>query len=202
MKPYNTNKKTFKNILENKKFKNRIQIAITQANDAVKLSLYSRLTKYSFIARYPGPINKPKKINNRDLIKYQNKIKKKYNIGNTYEKNEQYGFSVKQKNMMMGTFNKSKKGKESRIAKNYIPTDNMKAVQISIPDQVNSQEPREEGNHFIQGTVNEGAKQTESMSTEVGNTVAPLVTVGSPDNGNIKFILLASSFCLYTLLYI
>lgn len=189
-------------MLKNGKYKKRIEVAITQANDAEKLALYSRLAKYSFIARYPGSINKPKNISKHDVMKHQNKLKRKYNIGNTYpdesaeeshevyetEKNGNRNFSVKENNMViLGTTNR-RKGKKS-IEKKFKPTDNMKEVQVSNAGEDSSQLSHEEDNeNLIQLSVNGSAKQTDSMAVEVGSTVTSLVAVGSPDHGNIKFI--------------
>lgn len=199
MKPYSTNKYTLKDIVKNNKYKNRIQVAITQANDAEKLPLNSRLAKYSFISRYPGSINKPKNINKHDVIKYENKMKRKYNFENTYpdsdedshetEENSKHGFSVKENNMIiLGTTNR-KKEKKSLIAKKCKPTDNTKTVQqVSAAGAGEArQEPHEEDiGNLIQVTVKESPNQTDSMAINVGSTVASLATVESLDNGNIK----------------
>lgn len=201
MKPYSTNKKTFRDILKNGKYKKRIEVAITQANDAEKLPLYSRLAKYSFIARYPGSINKPKNISKHDVMKYQNKIKRKYNIGNTYpdesadeshdvyetEKNGHHSFSVKENDMItLGTTNRQK-GKKSRIDKTFKPTDNMKETQVSNAGEDSSQISHEEDNgNLIQLTMNGSAKQTDSMAVEVDSMITSLMTVGSSDHGNIN----------------
>lgn len=208
IKPYSTYEKTFKDGLKNNKFKKRIQVAITQANDAEKLPLYSRLTKYSFIARYPGSINKPKIITKHDVIKYQNKIKRKYNYGNAYpsesaeeshkayetEENGQCGFPVKKNNVIiLGTPNRRKE-KKSGITKKYEPTYSLKPVQNSIAGEVSSQLSHEEDEkNVIQCTMNEGAQQTDSMVLQVGSAVASLVTEQSPDNGNLILIIQLAS---------
>lgn len=215
IKPYSAYAKTFKDGLKNDKFKKRIQIAITQANDAEKLPLYTRLTKYSFIARYPGSINKPKIITKHDVIKYQNKIKRKYNYGNAYpsesaekshkayetEENEQCGFPVKKNNVIiLGTPNRPKE-KKSGITKKYEPTYSLKTVQNPIAGEVSSQLSHEEDEkNVVQFTMNEDAKQTDSMVLQVGNAVASLVTEESPDNGNNVSNLLL--LCNYLLQYI
>ncbi|CAH2109306.1 unnamed protein product [Euphydryas editha] len=80
LKPYSENKKILKSVLRRKKFNKRLEVAITQADDAKNLSLSARLMKYSFIARYKGNIDSPKKITKKDMKKYQDRFKKKFNI--------------------------------------------------------------------------------------------------------------------------
>ncbi|CAH2086250.1 unnamed protein product [Euphydryas editha] len=67
LKPYSENKKILKSVLRRKNFNKRLEVAITQADDAKNLSLSARLMKYSFIARYKGNIDSPKKITKKDM---------------------------------------------------------------------------------------------------------------------------------------
>lgn len=106
------------------------------------------------------------------------------------EENGQYGLSVKQTNMIIHDTHKSPKKRTSRIDKKYKPTDNIKPIQVSKAGEVSSQDPNVEDNgNLIQGTVNEGATQIDSMAMEVGSTVASSMTMESPNKGN-KFILI------------
>lgn len=214
MKPYSINKNIFKDVLKNDKYEKRIQVAIIQANDAEKLPLHSRLAKYSFIARYPGSINKPKNITKHDVIMYQNKIKRKYNFGNTShaesadesheaheteENGKYYGFPVKQNNVIiLGTPSRPKK---SHIAKKYRSADSLKTAQESTASEINSLLSHEEDKgHRIQFTMNKNAKETDSITLEVGSTVASLATMETPDNGNLKCIKLLLLSVSYTVL--
>ncbi|XP_053625857.1 zinc finger CW-type PWWP domain protein 1-like [Plodia interpunctella] len=79
MKPYSTNKNSFKRP-KDKRFKSRLEVALKQAKDADLLPLPDRLAKYSFIARYKGTINKPNKINKKVLEKFKKQLKRKLNI--------------------------------------------------------------------------------------------------------------------------
>ncbi|XP_032513430.2 zinc finger CW-type PWWP domain protein 1-like, partial [Danaus plexippus] len=80
LKPYCKQKNTVKLSSNNKKYRNRLEAAILQANDAETLSLMGRLKKYSFICRYKGPILKPKTVTKKYKEKYQKQFKRKYNI--------------------------------------------------------------------------------------------------------------------------
>lgn len=187
MKPYSINKKTLQH--KDKKYKKRIEIAITQADSAEKLPLHTRLAKYSFIARYSGSVNKPRKLSKHDLRKYQNKLKRKYNIAypddSSEESNEAYetGERVKVNKTIMSA-PKRPKEKTSNIAKKYKPIGNMKAVQVSNASDINSEKAREEGNEsLVQVAMNEDAKQADSIAVQVGSTVPSAVTDCSPDNG-------------------
>lgn len=78
--PYKNMKKMLTKSLKIAKYKHRLTEALTQANDAEKLTLAARLAKYSFIARFNGKILSPKKISKAVIKKYQNKIKRKLHI--------------------------------------------------------------------------------------------------------------------------
>ncbi|KAG7307489.1 hypothetical protein JYU34_007688 [Plutella xylostella] len=79
LKPFLENKKSFRKLQKGKN-KQRLQAAVSQADDAATLSVPKRLEKYSFIARYNGTIGTPKKISKNVLQKYQKRLQKKYNI--------------------------------------------------------------------------------------------------------------------------
>lgn len=80
LKAYTSNQNVVKRVPNEKKYKTRLQSAISQADDACKLSLVDRLTKYSFIAKYKGNLISPKKITKKDLIRHQKKMKRLYNV--------------------------------------------------------------------------------------------------------------------------
>ncbi|XP_072943783.1 uncharacterized protein [Epargyreus clarus] len=78
--PYKDSKKMLTKSLKISKYKNRLNEALNQANDAEKLTLAARLAKYSFIARFNGKILSPKKISKAVIKKYQNRMKRKLHI--------------------------------------------------------------------------------------------------------------------------
>lgn len=80
MKPYISGNNALKHVRNEKKYKTRLQSAISQADDASKLSLGERLAKNSFIAKYKGNLNSPKKVTKKDLIRHQKKMKRRFNV--------------------------------------------------------------------------------------------------------------------------
>ncbi|GJQ75571.1 hypothetical protein Trydic_g17652 [Trypoxylus dichotomus] len=61
-------------------FRSRLNVAKTQAKDALKLTVANRLKEYSFLARWPDTINTPADGD------YTNKSKKRYKKGTTQRK--------------------------------------------------------------------------------------------------------------------
>lgn len=147
LKPYMANKNKFKQVVENKKYKNRLQVALTQADDASKLSLAERLGKYSFIAKYKGNLNTPKKVTKKDLIRHQKKMKRRFNVEFPIEVSDEEDNNEpiepkspkKKRNMiLLGTpkRDKTKHIQESfNVADNAVPTpqDIMDVVGATVP---------------------------------------------------------------------
>ena len=80
LKPYSQNKGIVKSVLKNKKYRTRLEVSITQANDAEKLPLESRVKKYSFITRFKGNIASPHKLSRKYYEKYRQTFKRKFNV--------------------------------------------------------------------------------------------------------------------------
>ncbi|CAH0721825.1 unnamed protein product, partial [Brenthis ino] len=117
LKPYSQTKDLIKSALKTKSYRKRLEVAISQANDAENLSLEARLKKYSFITRYKGIIASPKKINVKLLKKFQNQFKRKFNIDLPEEfsdSDSEMSPTQKHKNMIVLGNKKKKNGGNSK----------------------------------------------------------------------------------------
>ncbi|KAG6448390.1 hypothetical protein O3G_MSEX005448 [Manduca sexta] len=113
LKPYNANKTISKHLLKLKKYRLRLEAAITQADDAVRLPLLDRLEKYSFLTRYKGHIASPKRVNQKDLLRYQKIFKRKFNVEFPIETSSDSEDEVDRRKPVINT--KTAKNKKTRV---------------------------------------------------------------------------------------
>ncbi|XP_052757421.1 zinc finger CW-type PWWP domain protein 1-like isoform X2 [Galleria mellonella] len=135
LKPFSANKKNFNYLFKDKRYKQRLEVAVKQADDANMLPLKHRLSKYCFITRYTGTIINPKKIKKKTLQKFKNQLKRKLNIdfssdstsdtdnSSELEMTVSKDASVNKSNIiLLGTPKKTKEAANSKANSNKIVT--------------------------------------------------------------------------------
>lgn len=188
LKPYTANKK-MQHLSKNKKYNNRLKVAMSQADAAAKMTLENRLAEYSFVSRHKGLINSPKKIRKSDLTKYQKQFKNKFNIEFPIEISDSdddidLNSDMKRKKnnniIILGTPKRSKKDKRLLL----MSTEDKRQDNDKVEHNTN------ESN--IPDTIKSGAAQHSTSDQPVGNIDKPpnsmLVQLGSTqadsmDNG-------------------
>ncbi|KAJ2952943.1 hypothetical protein O0L34_g7314 [Tuta absoluta] len=182
LKPYVTNKKMLR--LKDKKYKKRLEVAVTQADDAEKLPLNRRLAKFSFVARYPGNINSPRHVTKHELEKYQKILKRKYNVDFPDEEPIDVDATTtvikKGQNVLLVGTPKSKK--EMR-RKNIIADMKKETNKSKLIKETNSQEIDDTNvTEVVENFDDAVFKQPDSLVAHVGSNVTSTVIDISFDN--------------------
>lgn len=200
LKPYSANKNTFKPFLKDKKYKKRLEAAVSQADDAVKLPLTPRLEKYSFLAQYKGTINAPRRVSKKELKKHQKILKRKFNI--RFEESESEDEmpeqkSTKRKNnvIILGT---RKKPRERAISM-YLERDEIDAkiseakgiTEKTVVPEVKNPEPILVDTEKTETEPNTEAstdtfKKANSLAVQVGSTADSAKGEETFDNGELR----------------
>ncbi|XP_068629660.1 zinc finger CW-type PWWP domain protein 1-like [Battus philenor] len=149
IEPYSINRDMIERSLRNKKYKKRLTVAINQAEDALRLSLSSRLAKYSFLTRYKGEIKSPN-ISKATVEKYRKKLNRQHNIDFTISSDTDKSPSVitddsVHENSFCNTpRNNAKKAKPKRIFKNVDNVNNFKKSKKSSTECVSTKQEKKD----------------------------------------------------------
>ncbi|CAG9585232.1 unnamed protein product [Danaus chrysippus] len=169
LKPYSKQKNVIK-ILNNKKYRDRLEAAISQANDAETLPLVERLKKYSFIWRYKGPIVKPRAVSRKYKEKYQKQFKRKYNIDLVDDSSESESDSDSNNNVVPNKIEDSMMSKKRLGIKEYGAK---KKCDHPVEKDSNTLVQETEKCDSTQETVTHGSSETNIVKETVNKFETP-----------------------------
>ena len=183
-----------KHLLKNRKYNSRLKAAMSQANEAEKIPLETRLARFSFVARHKGNIRSPKQLKKSDINKYQRQFKRKFNIDfpiessesdddiNINDRDDTENENINNNNHNVIILGTPKRAKRQR----YIPMNHDSGNERNVPaEKKNAMRNSEPQNLNTEESVVD--KPPNSMLVQVGSTEAEL----SIDNGkNDLFICL------------
>ncbi|XP_012549394.2 uncharacterized protein LOC105842216 isoform X1 [Bombyx mori] len=178
IKPFTSLKKSVTLSNKDKKFKKRLDVAIFEANDAIKLPLLDRLAKYGFINRYKGQISSPKKVNKKDLVRYQKKMKRKFNIEFPIESSDSDEEARSSTNLAGNIISLGSLKKANSVKKRVSDEDNVK--ESNCVDLVKKNIKIRKPDSTVTGDPNQN-----SMAVQIGSTDSMAVTM-SFDNDTSK----------------
>ncbi|KAL0842270.1 hypothetical protein ABMA28_014409 [Loxostege sticticalis] len=180
LKPYNANKRAMKHAVKDKRYKNRLEVAYKQADDADMLPLSERLAKYSFLNRYKGTIGEPKELTREELLKFKNKLKRKLNIDFSDDSDSDENHQSDRDNVSPKIRKQSMKNKNVIL----IGTPKRRKVNKDLPDQANDEVVDTNTSIIIQSSptpnieseqneeqVEAIFKQPNSLTVQIGSTV-------------------------------